>query len=387
MIIKRFIQLKRLTHGSNKGFTLLELLVASFVSLVVLGLSLRLIVDQRQLFVKDQERTQVNQNLRVAIDLVGTDIKQTGERLVGTPLAVVQVINGAGASPDRLKLQRRVISEVLPVCQPVSGSQSTIIVSLSIAPPNPANPVCPFSNGNADPLPDNLQQWRDTRCRQDSIDGCYRTTNITVNDSCLAQGGSDRECLWAYIYNPANGQGEFFHYAFESSVTSSGTTQYLIHRAPSNPGSPSNNSTTPNNNVWRSTYPYTAPTPANPNPTNPIIYVLEEREYRLENNPNPSFPGDKVLELILNQQDSNNKPIRLVNQLRDFQVQAFLVSAPSVPVDVFNAITPVPPATFSNWQTIKAIKVELKEKVEPSDLTPNQIVSSKFFPRNAASDN
>ena len=369
-MVKQFIQLKRLTHDSNKGFTLLELLIAAVVSLIVLGLALKLIVDQRKLFVEDQARTQVNQNSRAAIDLVGTDIKQTGERLIGTPLPVVQVINGASSSPDQLVLQRRVISEVLPVCQTISGSQSTIIVST-----NPGNTACPFSDADTatNPLPDNLQQWQKNRCSKDDNDVCNRTTDITVDDSCLAQGGSDRECLWAYIYNPVNKQGEFFHYAFESSFTSGGTTQYRIHRARSATA-----------NTWLNTYTYTAPTVASPNPINPVLYVLEERHYKLVNN--LSLTGDKVLELIINRQTT--KPIRLVNQLSNFQVQAFLVSAPLVPVDEFNATIPTSPATFSNWQQIQAIKVELTaaKKLKPTDLNPPQI-SSKFFPRNAASDN
>lgn len=64
-----------------------------------------LIVDQRKLFVEDQNRSQINQNLRAAIDLVGTDVKQTGERLVGnTQFPVVRVVDGGGIVPDELVL-------------------------------------------------------------------------------------------------------------------------------------------------------------------------------------------------------------------------------------------------------------------------------------------
>ena len=388
-MVKQFIQLKRLTRNSNKGFTLLELLIASVVSSIVLGLALTLIVDQRKLFVKDQGRTQANQNLRAAIDLVGTDIKQAGERLIGTPFAVVQVIDG-GASSDRLVLQRRVISEVLPVCQTITaGTQNQIIVSTnpSSSAAVPGSTDCTFSNANGVPIgtdlwPDNLEQWRNTRCSRDAPDVvppvCNRLIDITANDSCLAQGGNDRECLWAYIYDPNTKKGEFFHYTFESSSISGTTTRYRIHRAPS---------ATPINNTWQFTYTYTAPNAVVPNPINPVIHVLEERSYKLVDN--PSLPGDKILELIFNRQTT--KPIKLVNQLKDFQVRAFLTPPPALPalpfVVNFNATSPIPPATYTNWQTIKAIEVELTEKVEPTDLTPNQILSSKFFPRNATSDN
>ena len=383
---KQFIQWKRFIQDSNKGFTLIELLVALIVASLILGVSLKFIVDQRQLFAKDQIRTQVNQNLRSATDLVGNDIKQAGERLVGnTNFPVVQVVDGGSSStPDELVLQRLVIDQTLPVCQTVSASQATIDVSFNTS-PNPAISTCPFSDGNGNSYPDNLDQWKNARgCNKDrSNPSCIPRTTNTTNDGCVEQGGTDRECLWAYIYFPAVGtnpaKGEFFLYSFEDSYSSS-PTKFRIYRA---------QSATAAKNTWQNTYTYTAPTAAAPNPTNPVLYLLEERRYRLRfNDPNPnntnippSSSGDNVLQLILNRQDGispNNigKPIRLVNQLSNFKVQAIKSDGTAF-------------ISADNWQQLRSVGVTLTARNQSQEVLNvlNLSISEQFFPRNAASKN
>jgi type IV pilus assembly protein PilW len=368
MVIKKFIRSKQFTPDCNKGFTLLELLIALVIASIILGASLLFIVDQRKLFVEDQSRTQVNQNLRAALDLIGTDIKQTGELLAkDTRLPVVQVINsGASGTPDQLVLQRKPYDLTeLPVCSTVSGSTSTIDVSF-----NPANAVCPFSDGNGNSFPDNLDQWQTTRCSKDGNTTCDRAPNAT-NDSCVEQGGTDNECLWAYIYNPSTQQGEFFLYAYEDSV--SGTpTRYRLHRA---------QSATPAKNNWANTYTYTAPTVANPNPTNPIVYILEERRYRLNT-------SDGVLELILNQQTTApNTPIRLVNQLSNFKVLATVITDPSTGATADQTTFPVTGPPAYTWRQLQSVKVNLTATNPSSGAinVPNLSLSAQYFPRNAAS--
>lgn len=377
-MVKIFTQLQRYIRGSSRGFTLIELLVALIVGAIVLGLALQLIVGQRQLFVKAQTRTQVNQNLRAAIDIVSTDIKQAGERLAGnTQLPVVQVFDGGTGAPDRLLMQRKIIDDVLPLCQSISSSTRSITVSVDRGLGNPPSTSCPFSNGNAagdptatppvppDPWPDNLEQWRKERCKKDGIEGCNRTTNVAT-DGCVEQGGTDRECLWAYIYDSTNNRGEFFLYTFEDSRLSGSETQYRIYRASS--------STTAKHN-WQNNY--TASTATNPNPANPGFYILEQRCYRLANNNN--LPGDKVLELLLNERNCDQsqplyEPIRLVNQLSDFQVKVWLPTTTTA-VDNFNTTIPYD----NKWQQIRSIQVDLKDR------NSSKTISSQLFPRNAAS--
>lgn len=375
------MKLKQFIRDSNEGFTLVELLVTLVIASIVLGLSLSLIVQQRKLFVEDKARTQVNQNLRVIADIVGTDIKQAGERLVGnTQLPVVRVIDGGGPVgaplPDQLILQRKVIDQILPVCQTITAgtTQSTIDVSVK-----GGTGDCTFSDGNlATWSPDNLEEWQDARCSKDNNTVCNRTANV-ANDSCAeqAESATDRECLWAYIYNPGTNKGEFFLYSFEAPRDNPDTVtnRYRIYRAPS---------ATASKNIWLNTYTYNPATPA----SNPLLYILEERSYSLVDNPN--LVGDKILRLVLNRQTT---PITLVNQLKNFQVQVVTLGAtPTSPDLMPNAFNPTidifnPTETITNnWQQIKSINITFKPNLPPGSIQNNNLdLSAKFFPRNAGS--
>jgi len=376
------------------------------VASIILGFALKFIVDQRKFFVEDRTRTQIYQNLRTAMDLVGTDIRQAGESLPANPppwnsLPVVQVNNGASGTPDELVLQRKEPEwrELvgLPVCRTINagaatGANSTIDVSIDFSPANTSD--CQYNNNDADAFPDNLQPWRDARCNRDGTAGCVAGSRVVTaiepkslmtNDICTAQGSTGtgaKECLWAYIYDPVNQRGEFFHYAFEDSYVSGTRTRYRIYRAPSS-----------TRNSWQYTYTYTAPTAANPNPINPIIYILEERRYRLINN--PDIAGDKVLELTLLNQDATEStntfrlvdPIRIANQLSNFQLMVNAITNPTTgattPLDSF----PVTNPTAYNWQnrTLKSIRVDLTAINPSSDAitVPNTQLNTEFFPRNA----
>ena len=374
-MVKQFILLKQFTQSSNKGFTLIELLVTLVIASIITGSALKLIVDQRQLFLNSQSRTQVNQNLRASLDLVGNDIKQAGERLTTSALPVVRVINGASNASDELVLQRLVIDQSLPVCQTVTSgtTTSTIVVSSKAI----ASGICSFSDGNANTLPDNLDQWKNSRCNIVPVTNpnCTRTTIIdraTTSNRCDEEkDGGDKECLWAYIYDPVNKVGEFFVYGFESprDTTNTANNIYRVHRV--------------DGGTWQNTYTYGAVSA-----TNPILYILEQRRYQLVANGTPGTT-DKVLRLTINDQTSPNflvdgqtSPIRLVNQLDNFQVQALMQDGTSK-ANGFNHT--VPPS--DNWKLLKAIKIDVKAINPAPNSTKDPIltVSAQFFPRNVSS--
>ncbi|KJH72235.1 hypothetical protein UH38_07270 [Aliterella atlantica CENA595] len=369
--------MKQFTQSSNKGFTLLELLVTLVVASVITGLALKLIVDQRQLFLNDQSRTQVNQNLRASLDLVGADIKQAGERLTTSTLPVVRVINGSATDPnvpDELVLQRLVIAESLPVCKTVTTGTTTSEIEVS---QKGGAGLCnaSFSSPTAT-LPITLNQWKDSRCAKDGTSACARAIDVnraTVSNRCVEEkDGTDKECVWAYIYDPDTNRGEFFLYGFESpkDTPDTPTNAYRVHRV--------------DGEAWKNTYPYGVL--SSTNPTNPTLYILEQRRYRLK---------DNVLELILNEQipppskstsdflvDNQTSPIRLVNQLSNFQVKALMQSGN----------TPLTREDFNNtaiddWKQLKAIKIDVTA-INPapnSTKVPNLTVSAQFFPRNVSS--
>lgn len=346
----QFMKLKPSSPNLNKGFTLVELLVTTLIASVVLGLSLGLITDQRKQFVSDQVRAQSNQTLRVGMDMVGTDIKNTGDYLQsdGT-LPVVTVVNGTSDGPDQLILQRKLIADSLTVCETVnSGNRTTIQVAV-----NPGNSDCPvFSDGNNDNLTDTLTIARRERCEQDGTPGCSRT-------SALPAGDCDDECVWAYIYDPIDNEGEFFQYSFEEPDSTTNPTLNRIYVG------------------GAATFTHTYEV-AN----KPVIHLMEERHYSLDNS--------NVLRLSVNRQPS----LPLVNQVADFQVRAKLPTN-STPEDEVNHTTSLNDSdTYIrqvDWQTIEFLEVELNS-IDPSEseLTavknPDQLeLTSRFFPRNALS--
>jgi len=162
----------------NSGITLVELLLAATLAVVVIGLALSLVLSSRNVFTLDRARTDVNQNLRSAMDIVMADVRQAGERL-GSDMPAIEVTKAASA--DTLTLRRNLLDTTLPVCVDVKAGSSTDVVF--VAKKNSSNGECksPKDPGAVGAL----QTWRDYR---------------------VAQGGT----ITAYIYDPITGTGEFF---------------------------------------------------------------------------------------------------------------------------------------------------------------------------------
>jgi type IV pilus assembly protein PilW len=205
---------------------MIELLVTLLVSSVIAGAALSITLSTRELLAKDQSRSQISQDLRLGLDLLGVDVRQAGERLP-EDFPAVEIIDGAGG-PDTLVLRRNLLAAVLPVCEQID--QATTTEEVRIAKDGTAAPQgCPpVPDENTDGWPDNLEAWR-----------AYRT----------AQGGAVK----AYVYNPVAHQGEFFVYDGDGSTT------HFIHKT--------------DDGSWANTYGTTQQC---------RIYVIEERRYTLQ---------------------------------------------------------------------------------------------------------
>jgi len=195
---------KRSTRSSARvaataaGFTLVEVLVALLLTSLVMGAALTLALASRKLYVTDQGRTDLNQNLRIGLDLLGIDIRQAGERLPAD-VPAVEIVDGSSGAPDELVLRRNLLDTVLPICQDITAGSSTadVFVAEPVSPP----PGCaPVPDTDSDGWPDNLQAFRDYR---------------------VANGG----VVMAYAFNPVSGQGEFFAFDAEDN------TLYKLNRS------------------------------------------------------------------------------------------------------------------------------------------------------------
>lgn len=412
--------------SQNKGFTLLELVVASAVALSVLGIALGLLTEQRRLVLGDRTRATANDNLRLASDLIGQDIKQAGERLdTDILLPGISIIAGVSGAPSTLSMQRQLLTEKLPVCQPITAGTITTSIDISVQTgPTVSNCLYSYSaptggEPSGSPLvalkpTQNLRSLRNYRCTLDApatsptTDSCSRTSY--VSSACQQLGGTDQECGWAYIsqvnsIDPTRSQGEFFLYSFEDTGTCAVTTFpaptsrtcQRIRRA--------------DNQAWQNSYTYSP----SGNPANqPQIYILEERRYSLTPDTDTARTDDFIMQLSVNRQT----PKRIANQISNFQVWGKVPNAynsapfnapsiwgcnsgvnPGLPSQWYcTSFNPDPSSTQVNlsqrtkdWQDLQGVRVALTG-INPNDQllkvdTSRNILSltSEFFPRNVSS--
>jgi prepilin-type N-terminal cleavage/methylation domain-containing protein len=366
-------------NSSQQGFTLVELLVSTVVAGAIISASLGLINEQRRNFLGDRDRGNINDNVRNALNLIGADIRQGGELLEKQfELPVITVRDGNPTNQaDSIVIQRRAIPETLTLCEPISGGETEIDITAfgsdcGTTTSQPINDLDETKNVA------NIPSWRKERCSQDGnskagvnsqdSQGCIPESTRGANDAveCTQIGGTDEECLWAFIVDKSNpAQNDFFLISGESEGTCTSGSDYCwkIHRA---------------KNSRDFTYDYAAGS------DNTLIYVLDEREYRLVNDVNTSRTDDKVLELIVNRQT----PQRLTNLLDKMEISIpkykdpnSSTSAAETGLTQFNEN-----GTYvKDWQGISGIEVSIKglnqneaNKLPDAKLT----LKSQFFPRN-----
>jgi prepilin-type N-terminal cleavage/methylation domain-containing protein len=80
----------------SKGFTLVELMVAMALSLVLLGIAMTLLDELYNVCDLASSEADVNQNLRVAVNIIARDLATTGG---GIPLGGIPLPGGGGATP------------------------------------------------------------------------------------------------------------------------------------------------------------------------------------------------------------------------------------------------------------------------------------------------
>jgi prepilin-type N-terminal cleavage/methylation domain-containing protein len=176
---RKSIQWKLFIQNSSKGLTLIELIVSLLIGGILLSLTFSLLISNRKLYVEDIARTEVNQNLRAAIDIIGTDLKQAGERIAEENFPVIEVKNSSD-----IKIRLNLPLPILRICQNINAGSST------------ANNI-PISCNH--PTQEDLQEWQTYRCSLDKVAGCQ---------------GNTQERVKAFIHD-GNGNGEYFTYVSE----------------------------------------------------------------------------------------------------------------------------------------------------------------------------
>lgn len=211
----------RSSLSCDRGFTIVELLVASVLGLIVLSLTLGSATANRNVYGRDTARTRLNQNLRGALEFIAMDVRIAGENL-DKQFPAIEIKNGTAGNSDELTVRRNLLDEILPSCTNIVADSTIADVVFA----DSAGCASVYSGQEH-----NFKTWRDLR---------------------IAKDGE----VEAYIFNFATKKGEFFTYDAESD--DSGTGAYSIHRKEGN---------------WIYDYP----------PTATKIYILEEWTYKVNN--------------------------------------------------------------------------------------------------------
>lgn len=171
-------------HSTERGFTLLEVLVAMGLSSIIFAMLGQTLVSHSDHYLEDIARTKIQQNLRGALDIISTNIRQAGESLDQSfPAVVLQ--GGSMGNPDTLTLRRNLLSGNLLLCQPVLAGTDRLYVT-------------DVSSGESECIPANV------------VGGISRFVNFRT---------SRAEPVPLYIYNRVSEVGEFVEYTGEGVVS------------------------------------------------------------------------------------------------------------------------------------------------------------------------
>jgi len=206
---------------------MIELLVALTVAGLVAAAALSVTLSSRELYDGDRGRMDLNQNLRIGLDLVGLDIRSAGQGLPAD-FPAVEIVDGGGTNPDTLILRWNLLRAVLPLCAQIDAGTAVDEIRVAWSSGGPPPGCRPVADSDADGWSDNVGEWR-----------VHRT----------AAGGTAS----IYVFNPVSRLGEFVD--FDGDGT---TTDFLSASSSGN---------------WQNTYGVNEQC---------RVYVLEQRSYRID---------------------------------------------------------------------------------------------------------
>jgi prepilin-type N-terminal cleavage/methylation domain-containing protein len=151
MILKVITRSLSKSTGVSKGFTLIELIVGLSIMLIVGGLAMNALIQASSTFNKDKKSIDSNQSMSVVLEMIGNDIRQSGENINDGNFPTIE-FKVAGAAETTLKsgsskiIVRRALLSPLTLCEVINANQSlTTLTSPSVS-DNAAATVASSSN-------------------------------------------------------------------------------------------------------------------------------------------------------------------------------------------------------------------------------------------------
>jgi prepilin-type N-terminal cleavage/methylation domain-containing protein len=405
---------KVIIQNSSKGFTLIELIFGLLIMSLIGTLALNAFIGASTDFNKDKRNIDSSQNLSAILEMIGNDIKESGEKINDPTFPTIEfklaTVSDTGLMLGSSKvIIRKAVSDSLTLCQDIASgtapsSLTTLLVADSSAgnsncdvgtqtsqlqavrpsanlpnstyelttlagaivlPPTPAVTVPTPALSPILPIP--LRKARDYRCQLDQPNPTtpYESPTVARTDFCGGTGEVVRIAL-----SDRNGHILIFNQTGENNNTDAAAVKYSIsvNTGFSYAGdlaltSNSRNQAAPSGYVK-----------GNP------IYLIEERAYTLKAN------GD--LQLSVN----GGEPTTLVKRIDNFRVSAkgytdsstnrIINPNPPVPIADICSDAPTTPTVDNpkyicklnyndlvtdpamNWKMTAGVRVELRSKYD-----------------------
>ena len=129
-ILKVLIQSFSKVSTSKQGFTLLELIIGMAIMLIVSSLTMNAFIQASTTFNKDKKSIDSNQSISVILEMIGNDIKQSGENINDPNFPTIEFKIATTTLDPTLKagsskiIVRRALVAPLTLCEDIAVNQS-----------------------------------------------------------------------------------------------------------------------------------------------------------------------------------------------------------------------------------------------------------------------
>ena len=395
---RKYTILKVLTPNLTKGFTLIELIFGLLIMTIVGGLLMNTLIEASKSFNSDKKTIDSSQNLSAILEIIGNDIKQSGEQIKDSAFPAIELKQDS--ADGSTIIIRRALTSSMTLCENILANDSTTRTTITVGDTSlvgqaGCNPIQrDTSSLPAQPL--TLREASNYRCQLGDPNAAYGN----ALDSCAiatasANNNPSLQNVLLAISDQA-GRIRTFRYTGENITPA----LYKLQVASPNPAVlPANNNG------------YSAGSP---------IYTIEERQYTLDPNGNLTVAVD------------GKPPTTLISGIKRFKVSAraykvtatgvtpaFVLSDKVIDPDAagtgFTACTPgdgvsMPASTPTtadpkyackinftnppvNWKQIAGVRVELESKYNAAGESATATQASldkltaraEYFPRNVLS--
>ncbi len=427
-ILKVTIQSFSKVPKSKQGFTLIELIVGMSIMLIVGGLAMNAFIQASTTFNKDKKSIDSSQSMSVILEMIGNDIKQSGENINDRNFPAVEFKVADATLDPTLKtgsskiIIRRALTEPLTLCEKLPGtaaiapevaSDPTTKTSIIVADNTPATVTasanCDVGTSSSklvaarpsteyelvltptasDPVPTTslatndlilpraLRKVRDYRCQLDDPNPSVAYDSATrATDTFCAASGSTAAALEKIRIAVSNENGQFLIFNQTNEAVADTAVRPRKYSVTTNTDSPALDAASVAINTKNKAVEYKIKSP---------IYVIDERVYTLTSG------GE--LQLSINGAAAKT----LTKKIENFRVSAKVYDTtittdrrikPTPASDIctdatpfaaqpttasedtpnyickFNYFTGVATADKADWKTLGGIKVEIQTKYD-----------------------